>query len=101
METTTLLTLEQFLALPEDDCRHELDEGVLIVSPPPSGSHGDIALSIGSVLRMKLSGNREFKVISEAGFILTEKPYTVRAPDVAVLKRSRMDRGESPYFKGA
>jgi Uma2 family endonuclease len=49
-----------------------------------------------------LKGNKEFRVVSDAGFLLEEDPYTVRAPDVAVYRRSRgRGKGNSPYLTGS
>jgi len=102
MGTTVVTTLEQFLTLPDDGSRHELDEGALVVSPPSSTNHGDLALTIGTLLRNALKRNKEFRVISDAGFVLEEDPYTVRAPDVAVYRRNRArGKGDSPYLSGS
>lgn len=102
MGTATLLTLERFLALPEDDCRHELDEGVLIVSPPSGDIHGGLCSQVNHVLRNAFKHQRKYRVVSDCGFILTENPFTVRAPDVAVVKRARSaQKGQNPYMKGA
>ncbi|MCZ2150754.1 MAG: Uma2 family endonuclease [Bryobacterales bacterium] len=102
MGTTAVTTLEQFLTLPDDGCRHELDEGALVVSPPSSANHGDLSAQIVYLLRIALKHHKEFRVMSESGFVLDEDPYTVRAPDVSVCRRDRTrKRKDSPYLSGA
>ena len=41
MTPRTLLSVEEFAALPDDGMKHELNEGELIVMPPPKPRHGD------------------------------------------------------------
>ena len=102
MGTTAVTTLEQFLALPDDGCRHELDEGELVASPPSSTNHGDLSAQLVYLLRFALKDHKEFRVMSESGFVLDEAPYTVRAPDVSVCRRDRTRRRkDSPYLSGA
>jgi Uma2 family endonuclease len=40
MSTTTRLSFEEFLRLPDDDNSYELNEGELLVTPSPSTKSG-------------------------------------------------------------
>ena len=46
------MTTDDLLKLPDDGWRYELVDGVLVRMPPPGFRHGDIALELGSVLRV-------------------------------------------------
>ncbi len=53
MATKTILTLDQFLALPEreaDGTHYELSKGELIKLPPPGYKHGAIVFRIAALL---------------------------------------------------
>ena len=89
MATKTLLTLEQFERLPEDDLQHELDEGELIVMPPPMPGHGKLQLRIVCPLGDSVKMHSIGEVYLKVGFILQQDPCTVLAPDVSFLKASR------------
>jgi len=84
--TTTLLTLQQFLELPDDDLFHELDQGELIAMPPPQEIHGRMQTRLAAILYQFVSQHHLGDVVTGAGFLLTQDPATVRAPDVAFLR---------------
>ena len=67
MGTKTLLTLEQFLRLPEDGMQHELNRGELVTMPPPSLQHARIANRIAQALAEYVKGKRMGEVLVEAG----------------------------------
>ena len=85
MATRTLLTLEQFAQLPDDDQLYELDEGELITMAPAGGMHGRTENRIGYLLNRYLEGRQLGEVLpSDTGFVLRRNPDVVRSPDVAV-----------------
>ena len=93
MATRTLLTLEQFLALPqraEDGSLYELSEGELIKLPPPGFRHGAILAKITVLLRNALPTDDYIVVGGHTGFLLDPDPNaaTVRGADVAVIARA-------------
>jgi len=98
MATQTALTLDQFLALPEDEdgTHYELSEGELVTLPPPGYRHGAILANIVHILRIALNHKQYIVVGGDAGFILRADPNsaTVRGADVAVSKR--VDVGTVP-----
>jgi Uma2 family endonuclease len=102
MNTKTLLTAAELEQMPDDDSvRTELDEGELITMPPAGFEHGCFEIEIGSILRNYVKLHNLGKVFgSSAGFRL--KVDTVRAPDVAFVRRERIDSMKSRGFaKGA
>ncbi len=91
--TRALMTVAEFEKLPDDGNRHELDEGELIVMPPPETRHGIVQLAVGEALRQAVRKAGGGIVASECGFRLS--PGVVRGPDVAFVseeKRSRIPR---------
>lgn len=98
MTRRTLLSVEEFAALPEDGMKHELNEGELIVMPPPKPRHGDCQLTLGAALREFVVAHGLGRVYTESGYRLT--PHTVRGPGVSFVRTSRL-QGPDEYFDGA
>jgi len=98
MTPKTLLSVEEFAALPDDGMKHELNEGELIVMPPPKPRHGDCQLTLGSALREFVVSHGLGKVYTESDYRLT--PHTVRGPDVSFVRTSRLQDPDE-YFDGA
>ena len=85
MTRKTLLSIEEFAALPDDGMKHELNEGELITMPPPKPRHGDCQLSLGSALR-------EFVLARGLGRVFTESGYRLpRIPCVDPIFRSSVN----------
>jgi len=91
------MTADELLDLPDDGMRHELVRGELRTMPPGGGEHGDESSvfdgSLGTYVRAHKLGR---VYTNETGFVLETNPDTVRAPDVAFLRRDRLADGRSP-----
>jgi Uma2 family endonuclease len=102
MSSKTLLTADELELMPDDDSvLTELDEGELITMPPAGVEHGgcrgDIAILLGSYVKKHRLGR---VYVADTGFRLRQD--TVRAPDVAFVRRERLDAVKSKGFaKGA
>src|SRR5262245_23630797 len=94
-----LMTANELLRLPDDGMRHELVRGVLRTMPPTGWKHGRITgkfhLSLGNYVEQHQLGE---VVTGEPGFLLTVAPDTVRAPDVAFVRRERL--GAADQLRG-
>lgn len=77
-------TLAERDALPDDGYRHELFDGVLVMSPAPRARHQDIVLALGTLL--KEHAPRRCKVLV-GPFDVRLGPATVLEPDVLVARR--------------
>ncbi|HEX7993063.1 MAG TPA: Uma2 family endonuclease [Streptosporangiaceae bacterium] len=75
------MTVADLNLVPGDGCRYELDDGVLVVSPPPANIHQLVA----SRLQTLLDGScpREYLVISGNGVEISNTQY--RIPDLIVV----------------
>jgi Uma2 family endonuclease len=92
-----LLTLEEFIELPEDNShRYELQEGVLIVSPRATTFHQRVVFHLMMALRRQLPQGwgviDDIEVVTQPGF-----PASVRVPDVVIADKEAVD-GDLPRF---
>jgi Uma2 family endonuclease len=90
MSTRTLMTIEQYDALPEKEgVKYELNEGELVtVSPSPRLVHNRVRDEIGFRLREYVRSRQLGEVTMETDFKLTEG--TIRIPDVAFVRADRL-----------
>ena len=103
MRTTTLVTAEQLMRMPDDGFRYELVAGELRKSPANSWRHGIAA----SHLHWRLDEHVRkqglgYVFIGGLGFILARDPDTVRSPDLAFV-REELFRNPPPgdeYWPG-
>ncbi len=91
----TLLTAEQYFALPDDGRITELVRGRIVEMPSPKPAHGFVCLNIGSILRSHIRANNLGRVVSNDSGVKTE-PNSVRGPDVAFYSYDRVPRGPLP-----
>ena len=88
MATKTLLTVEEFLRLPEPlDCSYELVEGELITVSPGMFLHNSVRDRLLRLLAAFVEERRLGTVVSEQPFHLFGN--TVRVPDVAFVRSGR------------
>src|SRR5437016_11216756 len=85
------MTLEEFVALPEDDsARYELQEGALVVAPRPRPLHQDAMFRLGMQIHRFLPPDLTMLLDVDV-VVQAADPATVHAPDV-VVTRARNDQ---------
>ncbi len=86
--------------MPDDGLRRELVRGELRTMNPADHPHGRVAMRFGWPLAQHVEENGLEAVYSaETGFVLESNPDTVRAPDVAFVRRDRVEEvGETAGF---
>ncbi|WP_069165506.1 Uma2 family endonuclease [Nocardia altamirensis] len=86
-----LLTLADWIALPEDNSRsYELVEGVLVVSPRPVSMHQRAVWRFAAQLEPQLPATHG--VLAEAELVIDPgPPSTVRVPDVLAVTAAGID----------
>lgn len=85
-----LLTLEEWDALPaEDGVRHELLEGLVVMTPVPVSLHQRAAMRLGYRLDQQVPV--ELTAISEVEVVVVLSPPTARRPDVTVTRSAAHD----------
>ncbi len=88
MATKTLLTVEEFLRLPEPpDATYELIEGELVTVSPGMFPHNIVRDNALVALRVFLAGRKLGTVVAEQSFHVFGN--TVRVPDVAFIRSGR------------
>jgi Uma2 family endonuclease len=93
------MTAEELAARPVPHQRTELVRGRLIVREPAAGRHGVVAARILVAIGIHLEAHPIGEVLAaETGFIVARDPDTVRAPDVAYVRRGRLPRHERTGF---
>jgi Uma2 family endonuclease len=90
MSETALVTAEELLRLPRGEWRYELVEGRLIRMSPVGYPHARTVMRFGSLLERHVRERRLGEIFTELGFTLAFNPDTVRAPDVAFIRRNRI-----------
>jgi Uma2 family endonuclease len=98
MSRKTLLTADELEQMPDDDSvQIELDEGELITMPPAGEGHSDLEGELVMRLRMFAKQHDLGRVYTgDAGFRLRDD--TVRSPDVAFVRKSRVEAVRSKGF---
>jgi len=102
--STQTFTADDLLNLPDDGKRYELVAGVLTMMSPAGFQHGYVAMALGAVIRAFVTQNQLGIVTgAETGFRIERDPDTVLAPDVAFVRRERIDAIGYPqgFFPGA
>ncbi|HEX8353452.1 MAG TPA: Uma2 family endonuclease, partial [Pyrinomonadaceae bacterium] len=104
--TTTLQrsTASELFVMPHDGSRYELVKGELRKMSPSGSEHGAIIINI-SVLLAQHVKSKKLGVCfgAETGFKIAADPDTVRAPDVAFVRRERIPESGIPkkFWPGA
>ena len=101
---TKPITADELLAMPDDGSRYELVKGELIRMPPSGYEHGVRTVELTTPLHTHVKTNGLGVVCAaETGFLLTQDPDTVRAPDIAFISRERVEKigAVKSYWIGA
>ncbi len=104
MSTSTRVTAEQLLGVPDDGHRYELVAGELIKMVPAGWRHGAIAGWLHGRLAHHIEQQDLGRCFSaETGFLIGRNPDTVRAPDFAFIHKDHLPAvdPEEPFWPGA
>ena len=87
-----LVSAEELLDMPDDGYQYELVRGELRKMAPAGARHSNIGMTVGTSLNFHVMSNNLGTVFgADGGFLLERNPDTVRAPDVAFVRRERME----------
>ena len=87
-----LITAEELLRMPDDGYRYELVRGELRKMAPAGHIHGRIAINVTTPLDRHVRAHALGTVYAAGtGFKLASNPDIVRAPDVAFIRRERVE----------
>jgi Uma2 family endonuclease len=102
--TPTLATADELFMLPDDGFRYELVKGELRRMPPTGSEHGVMAMNAALVIGRFVKAHSLGAVFAaETGFKIASDPDTVRAPDLAFIRRERIPEAGLPrgFWPGA
>jgi Uma2 family endonuclease len=102
--TPTLATADELFRLPDDGFRYELVRGEVRRMPPAGSEHGAVAINVAVVIDQFVRAHSLGVVFgAETGFKIASDPDTVRAPDLAFVRRERIPEGGIPkeFWPGA
>jgi Uma2 family endonuclease len=102
--TSTLVTADELFKMPDDGFRYELVRGEIRRMPPAGSEHGVIAMNAALVISQFVKAHGLGAVFAaETGFKIASDPDTVRAPDLAFVRRERIPEGGIPkeFWPGA
>src|SRR5436305_8558397 len=104
--STTLqqVTADELFTMPKDGFRYELVKGELRKMSPAGSEHGAIIVKITIRLGQHVESNGLGVCFgAETGFKIASDPDTVRAPDVAFVRRERVPESGIPkqFWHGA
>lgn len=104
--STTLqqVTADELFARRKDGFRYELVKGELRKMSPAGSEHGAIIVNITGLLWQHVTSKKLGVCFgAETGFKIAADPDTVRAPDVAFVRRERVPEGGIPkkFWPGA
>jgi Uma2 family endonuclease len=92
------ITAEEFLRMPypPDGSKQELVQGEIVTMPPTGFRHGQVQLTIGSILLGFVRANQCGSVTVESGVLTERDPDTVRGPNVAFWSAERVPLSDQP-----
>jgi len=94
-----LMTADELLHVRIPDKRVELVRGRLVVREPAGLRHGRVAMELARLLANYVGDRGMGRVYAaETGFTVARDPDTVRAPDVAFIRRDRLPDPEPLGF---
>jgi Uma2 family endonuclease len=100
----TLMTADALLMLPASSGRYELVRGELRHMTPAGSEHGVIVMNLSLLLGQFVKAHALGVVFgAETGFKIATDPDTVRAPDLAFVRRDRIPESGVPagFWPGA
>lgn len=103
MSTTTPVTAEQLLRMPDDGCRYELVAGEVKKMAPAGWRHGSVGSETHGLLLQHVKQHALGRVFAaETGFLLARNPDTVRAPNAAFVHKDHLpaDPPQETFWPG-
>ena len=96
-ETLQRSTASELFEMPDDGFRYELVKGELRRMSPAGGEHGAVVWNLSSLLGPHIKADKLGQGFgAETGFKIAADPDTVRAPDVAFVRRERIPEAGIP-----
>lgn len=99
MPSSALITAAELLQTPQANKRVDLVRGILRVREPAGYLHGEITARLSKLLMDHIDVRTLGRVVAaETGFKLHADPDTVRAADIAFIRRARLPDPRPPGY---
>jgi Uma2 family endonuclease len=101
---STPFTADELFTMPDDGFRYDLVRGEIRRMPPAGSEHGAVVMNLGSPVHQFVKAHNLGVVFgAETGFKIASDPDTVRAPDLAFVRRESIPEAGIPqgYWPGA
>ena len=95
-----LMTAEEYAELPDDGRRYELVRGVLVEMSHPQSHHGLVVTQLAYLFKSWARTHPGWLVVADVGHVIERGPDTVRGPDVAFVRRDRLDLRKTSWVEG-
>ena len=97
---TRIMTADDLFQMRDDGSRHELVKGELKTMTPAGFNHGEIVMNLAAPLATYVRNNSLGVLLgAETGFKIGRSPDTVRAPDIAFIRKERiLETGRTDKF---
>jgi Uma2 family endonuclease len=89
-DAARLVTADELERFPDDDYKYELVEGRVIRMSPTRAVHGFVVAPLLADMARHAAAHSLGVAFTDVGFRLASDPDTVRAPDVAFIRRERL-----------
>jgi Uma2 family endonuclease len=94
---TSLLTVEQYLSLPDNGRPTELVRGRIVEMNPPKPWHGYVCVRIIRIVTNFVDDHDQGRVMSNDSGVITERgPDTLRGADICFYSYQRLPKGPMP-----
>lgn len=102
--STSFVTADELLRYPRGKARHELIKGEIQTMSPAGSEHGAVTFQLSTLIGNHVAATRAGRAFgAETGFLIQRDPDTVRAPDIAFIRRERLPSDGLPqgFWPGA
>lgn len=98
MVTTQVMTAQDLWDIGETGEDAELIDGELVRMTPPGGEHGEIQAALILAIGPYLAQTNLGRIFGEVGYLLSEDPDTVLAPDLSFISKARVPADRTRYL---
>jgi Uma2 family endonuclease len=100
--TDRLIDAAEFQTIPDESYRQELVAGYVVSEPFPTMRHDRMRGRIERLLYAHVMEHGLGEIFCDLGYLLAERPDTVRGPDVSFVSKARLAGvDERRWFRGA
>lgn len=101
---TPIVTADELLRYPRGKARYELIRGEIQTMSPAGSEQGAVTFQLSTLIGNHVAKTRAGRAFgAETGFLIQRDPDTVRAPDIAFVRRERLPASGLPqgFWPGA